>query len=145
MKRLAADMDGWILELARQGSLSRVVTHIKVRVRVQFVDHRSDLGIFGVSYQRKVNKRMMETWACLIGPGSIRAIAWRVLATLNLTLATLSVAIWRTVGRSCLSVMSAPQAYNRILLYSPIIDDYWGWYGTCERTLIQKRQVILCR
>ena len=43
MKTSAADMDGWILELARQGSLSGVVAHIKVRVRVQFVDHRSDL------------------------------------------------------------------------------------------------------
>ena len=48
------------LELARQGSLSGVVTHIKVRVRVQFVDHRSDLGIFGISYQRNINKRMMK-------------------------------------------------------------------------------------
>ena len=53
---------------------------------------------------------VLATW--VVVEGRMVAMCWRVLATLNLTLATLSVAMVSTVGRSRRSVMSAPQAWG---------------------------------
>ena len=83
------------------------------------------------------------TWDWRAPAGTTVEICWRVLATLNLTLATLSEAIPSTVGSSCLRekyVLITELQLNTLSHLSVISAPH-----ASAKTLIQKRQVILCR
>jgi hypothetical protein len=88
--------------------------NVNIVVSAQFIQNRFDLSLKATAGQGENLIAMASQGVNKTHPMSrMGPIFCSVLATLNLTLATLSDAIVRTVGSMCFAVMSGPQASAR--------------------------------